>query len=573
MSAAAPDGQGGGSTQGTGDGTGATTGNSFLPWHLIPPFKPGETDVNEYTRRIEFLAGIWPAEHLPLLAPRACLLCEGTAFSKVVRLDPLKLKTSSTDGIKLVVSTLGGVWGQSKLEKKYERFERAIFGTVQKTDETNMSYIARHEVQYEDMISLGASLEEMRAYILLRNSGLPAEDKKRVIIDAKGNLEYKQVIETLQLLGSRFFGEVQTGSSKAGGRTKTYDVNFVDEGEGDQDEDEQIFMTHDMSEDTIMETFLAEGDEDALVIQQFEEAVIESLQNDPEVAVCLNSYADARRRLQDKSKGRGFWAPRPGKRKGKGKFKGGFKNKFRKPLAQRILESSCRACGQVGHWKAECPNKAKTATVNASGASAFAGVSMLQESTTEDAVVADVIDELPEDAVAFMMEAIVQRPKWTPQPGNKIRDNGHNHNHNGVKVNKGDLCQKMKHPCQSLKARLQAICRNHCSDGQAPCHDQVPQPVPRHDPLRAKSEFIVDHDTEWINFVSQGTFGIVDLGASMSVIGLKQFEELCNALPASVKCRMQEAPCAVSFRFGNNSTVTGKRAVFFQLANNGWRWS
>ena len=569
MSAAAPDGQGGGSTQGTGDGTGATTGNSFLPWHLIPPFKPGETDVNEYTRRIEFLAGIWPAEHLPLLAPRACLLCEGTAFSKVVRLDPLKLKTSSTDGIKLVVSTLGGVWGQSKLEKKYERFERAIFGTVQKTDETNMSYIARHEVQYEDMISLGASLEEMRAYILLRNSGLPAEDKKRVIIDAKGNLEYKQVIETLQLLGSRFFGEVQTGSSKAGGRTKTYDVNFVDEGEGDQDEDEQIFMTHDMSEDTIMETFLAEGDEDALVIQQFEEAVIESLQNDPEVAVCLNSYADARRRLQDKSKGRGFWAPRPGKRKGKGKFKGGFKNKFRKPLAQRILESSCRACGQVGHWKAECPNKAKTATVNASGASAFAGVSMLQESTTEDAVVADVIDELPEDAVAFMMEAIVQRPKWTPQPGNKIRDNGHNHNHNGVKVNKGDLCQKMKHPCQSLKARLQAICRNHCSDGQAPCHDQVPQPVPRHDPLRAKSEFIVDHDTEWINFVSQGTFGIVDLGASMSVIGLKQFEELCNALPASVKCRMQEAPCAVSFRFGNNSTVTGKRAVFFPI---GQQW-
>ena len=90
-----------------------------------------------------------------------------------------------------MVSTLGGVWGQSKLEKKYERFERAIFGTVQKTDETNMSYIARHEVQYEDMISLGATLEEMRAYILLRNSGLPAEDKNRVIIDAKGNLEYK----------------------------------------------------------------------------------------------------------------------------------------------------------------------------------------------------------------------------------------------------------------------------------------------------------------------------------------------------------------------------------------------
>ena len=67
---AAPDGSGGGTS--SGDGSGTSTGSSFLPWHLIPPFKPGETDVNEYTRRLEFLAGIWPVEHLPLLAPRAC---------------------------------------------------------------------------------------------------------------------------------------------------------------------------------------------------------------------------------------------------------------------------------------------------------------------------------------------------------------------------------------------------------------------------------------------------------------------------------------------------------------------
>ena len=98
------------------------------------------------------------------------MLCEGTAFAKVVRLDPEKLRVSSVDGVKLVVKTLGGVWGQSRLEKKYERFERAIFGTVQKSDETHPSYLARHEVQYEDLMSMGATLEEMRAYILLRNS-------------------------------------------------------------------------------------------------------------------------------------------------------------------------------------------------------------------------------------------------------------------------------------------------------------------------------------------------------------------------------------------------------------------
>ena len=65
--------------------------------------------------------------------------------------------------------------GQSKLETKYERFEKAI-GTVQKPDETHKSYLARHEVQYEQLMNMGATLEEMRAYILIRNSGLSPED-------------------------------------------------------------------------------------------------------------------------------------------------------------------------------------------------------------------------------------------------------------------------------------------------------------------------------------------------------------------------------------------------------------
>ena len=169
-------------------GIGGMSGGNQLPWHLIPPFKPGITDINDYTRRLEFLANIWPVEHLAQLAPRACLLCEGTAFQKVVRLDTTKLKVQTIDGIKLVVQTLGGVWGQSKMETKYERFERALYGTIQKGDETHSSYLARHEIQFEELLSMNTTLEEMRAYILVRNSGLSSEDKKKIIVDAQGNL-------------------------------------------------------------------------------------------------------------------------------------------------------------------------------------------------------------------------------------------------------------------------------------------------------------------------------------------------------------------------------------------------
>ena len=435
------------------DGDGSTGsqpgGTANLPWHLIPLFKPGETEVNDDTRRLEFLANIWPKEHLAQLAPRACLLCEGTTFSKVVRIDPEKLKTPTVDGIKLVVKTLGGVWGQSKLERKYERFEKAIFGTVQKSDETNASYLARHEVQYEELINMGASLEEMRTYILIRNSGLSAEDKKRIIVNSQGNLDYNKVTESLQLLGSRFFGEVQTGiGSKSGARTKTYDVNYVDDGEHEtEDHDESAFFSSEVTEETGLEHLLQEGDEDALLIQQFENSLIESLQADSEIATCLNTYMEARKRVLEKVKSRGFWNPKGSKGKGKGKFKGGFKNKFRKPLAQRILESTCRLCNQPGHWKAECPLRQKGVNSSQpSGASAFAGVAMAQEALLSSAPTCDPADDEPPDhAQPFAMEETCLMIHGFNMGLNGDK-RGNNHNHQGSWKN-------------MLTHRLQAVLR------------------------------------------------------------------------------------------------------------------
>ena len=42
---------------------------SHLPWGQIPNFKPGETDLTEWTKKVEFLSQLWPQEHLQLLAP------------------------------------------------------------------------------------------------------------------------------------------------------------------------------------------------------------------------------------------------------------------------------------------------------------------------------------------------------------------------------------------------------------------------------------------------------------------------------------------------------------------------
>ena len=201
-------------------------GYQQLPWTAIPKFIPGTTDVTEYTKKLEFLAAMWPKEHLSQLAPRAALLCEGSAFKKVAGLAPDKLKANDVSGVKLLVDTLGGLWGRTAVEQKYDTFERAIFGTIQKADETNDSYLARHDIHFEELLAQGVSFEEVRAYILLRQSSLTAEDRKRIVVELDGQLSYKKVCASVRLLGSRFFSDFgQRGSIK----TKTYDAHMVED--------------------------------------------------------------------------------------------------------------------------------------------------------------------------------------------------------------------------------------------------------------------------------------------------------------------------------------------------------
>ena len=109
-----------------------------------------------------------------------------------------------------------------------------------------------------------------------------------------------------------------------------------------------------------------------------------------ELAACYNTYVDARKRLSDRNKNRGFWQSKGSNHgfKGKGKSKSKGFSRFRKPLAQRILESECRRCGQKGHWKAECPLNRNSsqgqAGTSGSKDSAFAGTVMMAEDTSFD---------------------------------------------------------------------------------------------------------------------------------------------------------------------------------------------
>ena len=49
------------------------------------------------------------------------MLCEGSAFKKVMRISPEKLKVNSVNGVKLLVQTLGGIFGGRATLRKSSR--------------------------------------------------------------------------------------------------------------------------------------------------------------------------------------------------------------------------------------------------------------------------------------------------------------------------------------------------------------------------------------------------------------------------------------------------------------------
>ena len=62
-------------------------------------------------------------------------------------------------------------------------------------------------------------------------------------------------------------------------------------------------------------------------------------------------------------------------------------------------------------------------------------------------------------------------------------------------------------------------------------------------------------------FASHNAVGIVDSGASQTIMGSHQEAEFLSSLPAEARAKTYESPANMSFRFGNNSTVTCTRAI------------
>ena len=311
---------------GTEQGASSESGG-FVPNQLailVPQFDPSRDDVQVYSQKVNLLLNAWPEGKYTELATRLILGCTGSAFNKL-QIHQAEITRNEKKSIQKIVELLGGQWGQINLERRYEYVERALFRCSQKSDETADSFLARADVMWSELLAKGIALKDIQAYITLRGSLLSPEDKKRVLLDvdaaSSGNLTIEKVFSAIRMLGAGFFHEI-TGGKRVKG--KTYDSTALIADSNEADDNNVAFHVdggdgNELDDDlfeTLVQDSAMEGDEDAALIQDFESATADLVQSDPDSASAYTVYTEARRRLSEKFRSRGFWPVSKGKSRG-----------------------------------------------------------------------------------------------------------------------------------------------------------------------------------------------------------------------------------------------------------------
>ncbi len=554
---------------------------------LVPTFDPAKDDLKTFTQKIELLTMAWPENRYGELATRIILNCSGSAFQKL-QLCRDEVTKNEKKSVAKIIEILGGSWGQIDLERKYESAEKALYHCVQKQDESNDSYLARADILWTEVLSKGMKLEELQSYVTLRGSGLTPEDKKRVVVESHSSagsvLTIKRVSEAIRMLGAGFFQDV-TGQRRS--KTRTYDATAMVTEDDDIYEGaswESAMMTqedHVADDDDLLETLIADGDGDAAFIAEFEGAANELLQSDGELAGCYTAYLDARKRLAEKAKHRGFWPlSRPkGKGKGvKGKFgKSSFKGNHKKSLAHRIMNSTCRRCGQVGNWRAECPlNQSGSSTAGPSTAATNTAVSwshaVNDEMPNHDSVPASEADSLPLEFLNLSEVDLKSIDESCPGLAESFFLMGFNQDRQTKKSRSNDESQSIGNRDKLRECYQRVIAEHQRSHNPNRCPSV---------PLRNRStevpiEFTDRHVKQVVcqdeavmlaASCSHGTKGVLDTGATKTVVGSDHLKELISSFDSDIRSQLKRGTCKITFRFGNQGTLDATSTLIVPLGS------
>ena len=111
----------------------------------------------------------------------------------------------------------------------------------------------------------------------------------------------------------------------------------------------------------------------------------------------------------------------------------------------------------------------------------------------------------------------------------------------------------------SVGEALKGISNRSRGDNRLPNSSVVKSP--RNESWMIHEPEILAANRAEIMFASHGSFGVVDLGASKTVIGSNHLSELMQSFDDATRDRLQRCPCKMQFRFGNQGILSSEQAL------------
>ncbi len=275
-------------------------------------------------------------------------------------LDADRLK--KVDGYKEIFSALQGIEKEGII-KKTEAFDRFFEQTARRKGEPIDIYLRKKIQAWEDLKDLdeaSAMSEDLLSYFILKGCSLSQDDRRQILLANKNAYVLKGIEQALRIsFHDMHEREKDRGwkpeHRKGQGRFAARRSYAVHDEEEDHDGDENVYYQEEQDGEPDGDF----PDEEAYVAGELGDAWEASdvgASDDDEVFEAYSAmskvkqtYQDARKKLRDVQRSRGFF-----------KTDGGGDRQ--KQIEQEKKHSRCTACHKIGHWAgdAACPRSGKS---------------------------------------------------------------------------------------------------------------------------------------------------------------------------------------------------------------------
>ena len=326
--------------------------------------------MKEYTRRVKFAFHGLEGEGKDEEAEAADLLkkqmrfgrrlidaLHGEAWRAVEHLVMQPEKLKKKDGYEEVLNALGSIEKEGVI-RKTEAFDKFFESTRRARGEAIDAYLRRKNQAWRDLCDLdetSAMSKDLLSYFVLKGCNLSREDRRSILLANKSTYDQAGIEQSLRVS----FHDLHEREKQSGWRDdrkkpmkKRYYANEVHDGESPNEDDVMMVYYHNDSEydeeDLAEEAFYHGEDDDAEAYELGSDAGASGDDDVYQAYVTMDkgrqAYKDARKKLRDVQKSRGF-------------YQNGNWNSRDQAKEKEKSRSRCAACGHIGHWAGDsvCP--------------------------------------------------------------------------------------------------------------------------------------------------------------------------------------------------------------------------